>query len=101
MLLLSTRCSGSDDALPLDRAEQSSTHNNLTASGAVDGDLTTRSRAKREDPAWWRVYFKSSSTVSKVVVEKGNSYSTTCVYAVSVYDGETETVCGTYTGKSG
>ena len=98
MLVLITRCSGSDE-IPLDRAEQSSTYSTNTAARAIDGDLNTGSLATPEDPAWWRVYFTSSSTVERVVVEKGYSYDTACVFTVSVYDGEVQTVCGTYTGK--
>ena len=100
-LVLIARCSGSDEIL-LDRAEQSSTLNNnfkFRAASALDGDLTTGSVTTPEDPAWWRVYFTSSSIVERVVVEKGYNEITACVYTVSVYDGETEAVCGTYTGK--
>ena len=100
MLVLITRCSGADE-IPLDRAEQSSIFSSTynAANKAIDGDLGTRSRTTQEDPAWLRVYFSSSSTVERVVVERGFTYDTACVYTVSVYDGETETVCGTYTGK--
>ena len=105
-LVLIARCSGSD-VIPLDRAELSSTYNSTyiaAAAGAIDGNLTTRSVTTAEDPAWLRVYFKSSSTVGRVVVEQGFSYSTSCgwttLFTVSVYDGGAETVCGTYTGKS-
>ena len=98
MLVLITRCSGADE-IPLDRAEQSSTYSDLIAAKAIDGDLGTRSITTLEDPAWLRVYFSSSSTVERVVVEKGYSNEAACVFTVSVYDGETETVCGTYTGK--
>ena len=97
MLLLSIRCSGSNE-IPLDRAEQSSTYSKYFASKALDGNLATKSITTQEDPAWIEFYFKSSSTVDKVVVEKGGSYSAACVYTVSVFDGEAETVCGTYTG---
>ena len=99
MLVLIARCFGADE-IPLDRAEQSSTHNTNTAANAIDGDLATLSKTTAEDPAWLRLYFSSSSTltVERVVVEIGKSYAA-CVYTVSVYDGETETVCGTYTGK--
>ena len=98
MLVLITRCSGSEE-IPLDRAEQSSTLSIFSAAKAIDGDLTTRSITTLEDPAWLRVYFSSSSTVERVVVEKGKSYDTACVFTVSVYDGGVQTVCGTYTGK--
>ena len=101
MLVLITRCSGSDE-IPLERAEQSSTYgSSYIAANAIDGNLTTRSMTTGEDPAWLRVYFSSSSTVERVVVEKGYSYDTACVWTVSVYDGEVQTVCGTYTGKDG
>ena len=95
MLVLSARCSGADE-IPLDRAEQSSTHisaNSGAAVGAIDGDLTTRSKTSREDPAWLRVYFQNSSNVEKVVIEKGGGYDASCTFNVSVYDGEVETVC--------
>ena len=101
MLLLITRCSGSDE-IPLDRAEQSSTYIDRIAAMAIDGDINTYSKTTERlmDPAsWLRLYFTSSSTVERVVVEKGYNYGSACVYTVSVYDGETETVCGTYTDK--
>ena len=98
MLVLSARCSGADE-IPIDRAEQSSTYF-AAAANAIDGDLTTRSKTYQEDPAWLRVYFLSSSDVEKVVIEKGYSKDSSCVFTVSVYDGEVETVCGTYTGKA-
>ena len=97
-LVLSARCSGSDE-IPLDRAEQSSTWGTRIAASAIDSNLATLSTTIDEDPAWWRVYFTRSSTVDRVVVEKGLSYDAACVLTVSVYDGVTETVCGTYTGK--
>ena len=103
ILVLITRCSGSDE-IPLDRAEQSSTNigsSTYTAANAIDGDLGTYSFTYEEDPAWLRLYFTSSSTVERVVVEKGWGYDTACVWTVSVYDGEVQTVCGTYTGKDG
>ena len=100
MLVLITRCSGADE-IPLDRAEQSSIYGDRIAARAIDGDLTTRSITTEEDPAWLRLYFSSSSTVGRVVVEGGRCYVATCVYIVSVYDGEVQTVCGTYTGKYG
>ena len=99
MLVLITRCSGADE-IPLDRAEQSSTFSSTnTAAKAIDGDLDTWPRTTKEDPAWLRVYFSSSSTVERVVVERGFSRDKACVYTVSVYDGGVQTVCGTYTGK--
>ena len=99
MLVLSARCSGADE-IPLDRAEQSSTLSTYSAANAIDGDLNTGSCTSSESPAWLRVYFKSSSNVKQVVIEKGFSNAASCVYTVSVYDGEVETVCGTYTGKA-
>ena len=99
-LVLIARCSGSDE-IPLDRAEQSSTYSDRTAARATDNDLTTFSMTTKEDPAWLRVYFTSSSTVERVVVERGYCYDAACVLTVSVYDGEVQTVCGTYTGKVG
>ena len=98
MLVLITRCSGANE-IPLDRAEQSSTYGTNTAARAIDGNLGTSSCTSIEDPAWLRVYFSSSSTVERMVVEKSYSYDAACVYTVSVYDGEVQTVCGTYTGK--
>ena len=97
MLVLSARCSGADE-IPLDRAEQSSTWSTYSAANARDGDLTTGSITNLEDPAWLRVYFQSPSNVGEVVIEKSYSYDASCVYTVSVYDGEVETECGTYTG---
>ena len=100
MLVLITRCFVADE-IPLDRAEQSSTLEAYTAARAVDGDLATSSLTTEEDPAWLRVYFSSSSTVERVVVERGYNRDTACVFTVSVYDGDTETVCGTYTKPLG
>ena len=97
-LVLIASCSGSDE-IPLDRAELSS--NNRVAHVAIDNDLSTYSSTYNEDPAWMRVYFSSSSTVERVVVEKGYSRDAACVYTVSVYDGEVQTVCGTYTPGKG
>ena len=104
MLVLSARCSGADE-IPLDREEQSSTFRSADAgtaasASAIDGNLTTRAKTSNEDHAWLRVYFLSYSNVEKVVIEKGYSKYSSCVYTVSVYDGEVETVCGTYTGKA-
>ena len=102
MLVLSARCSSLSE-IPLVRAEQSSTLRTDTttyiAARAIDGDLGTGSSTTEEDPAWLRVYFKSSSTVERVVVEQGLGKDAACVITLSVYDGEIETVCGTYTGK--
>ena len=97
-LFLITMCSGYDE-IPLDRAEQSSTLTTKIAANAIDGNLNTISRTTYEDPAWLRIYFTSSSTVERVVVEKGQSFNAPCVYTVSIFDGGAETVCGTYTGK--
>ena len=101
-LVLISRCSRSgSDEIPLDRAEQSSADtSDRIAAYAIDGDITTSSLTTKEDPAWLRVYFSSSSTVGRVVVEQGYSNSAACVFTVSVYDGATETVCGTYTDKT-
>ena len=97
MVGLIARCSGFDE-IPLDRAEQSSNYNeNHFAAYAIDNDLETSSFTNMEDPSWLRVYFKSSYKVEKVVIEKGRSYDATCVITVSVYDGETGAVCGSYT----
>ena len=99
MLILGASCSDADE-IPLDRAVQSSTHAaDYIASKAIDNDIATTSHTLQETSAWLRVYFKSSSTVEKVVIEKGYVHTTGCVWTVSVYDGETETVCGTYTDK--
>ena len=101
MLVLITRCSGADE-IPLDRAEQSSTYSTYTAAKAIDGALNTASATVKEDPApWLRLYFSSSSTVGKVVVEEGFGYGAACVLTVSVYAGEVQTVCGTYTKPRG
>ena len=96
MVVLSARCSGFDE-IPLDRAEQSSNYETYFAANAIDNNLGTRSITLPDDPSWLRVYFKSSSRVEKVVIEKGYSYDATCVITVSVYDGETGAVCGSYT----
>ena len=98
MLVLSAKCSTFSE-ISLDRAEQSSTfggNSGEIADNAIDNNLTTYSRTSKEDLAWLRVYFTSSSTVERVVVEKGRSNSANCVYTVSVYEGEVQTVCGTY-----
>ena len=102
MLVLSARCSSFSE-IPLVRAEQSSTLSNggktYFAARAIDGDLGTGSSTTEENPAWLRVYFKSSYTVERLVVELGIGKDAACVITVSVYDGEIETVCGAYTGK--
>ena len=97
-LVLITMCSGYDE-IPLDRAEQSSTLTTKIAANAIDGNLNTISRTTYEDPAWLRIYFTSSSTVERVVVERSWSAGAPCVYTVSVYDGGAETVCGTFVVK--
>ena len=100
-VLLIVRCYGSNE-IPLARAEQSSIASggqDRTAANAIDNDIGTASHTEREGSPWLRVYFKSSSTVGKVVIEKGKSYAQSGVYTVSVYAGETGTVCGTYTDK--
>ena len=99
LLVLITMCSGSGE-IPLDRAEQSSTNGPHIAARAIDNNLSTGTNSGKEDPAWLRAYF-SRSTVERVVIAKGFSYSATCVFTVSVYDGETETVCGKYTTNYG
>ena len=99
MLLLGASCSDADHEIPLDRAEQSSTHEDFIASRALDDDLTLMSHTQQENYAWLRVYFKSSSTVEKVLVKKSWVYIPGCVWTVSVYDREAESVCGTYTDK--
>ena len=97
-LVMIASCSGSDE-IPLDRAEQSSTF--MPAHNATDNDLSTYSSTYNEDPAWLRVYFSSSSRVERVVVERGYSWDAACVYTVSVYNGEVQTVCGTYASQDG
>ena len=98
MLVLSASCSGADE-IPLDKAEQSSDHETYVAERAIDSKLTTRSITTHESNPWLKVYFKNPSDVGKVVLEQGYSKDSSCVFTVSVYDGEVETVCGTYTGK--
>ena len=83
MLVLIAKCSGSDE-IPLDRAEQSSTLEAYTAAKAIDGDLKTWSKTTPEDPAWLRLYLSSSSTVERMVVEKGYSYDYSCVWTREV-----------------
>ena len=103
MIVLSERCSGYEEIL-LDRAEQSSTDRDNVAANAIDNLPGTNAITSQEDPAWLRIYFKSLSTVEKVVVEKAHSSDSASVFTVLVYDGEKGTVCGTYityTGKKG
>ena len=97
MLVWTATCS----EILLDRAENSSTYDSTknVANKAIDDSTVTAFISKLETAQWLRVYFKSRSTVEKVVVEKGYSYGPTCLWTVSVYDGETGTVCGTYTDK--
>ena len=102
MLILGARCSDTEE-IPLDRAEQSSTGTvnfifSCKASSAIDNKASSYSKTNKEDPAWLSVYFQSSSAVEKVVIQ-GEGYGTHCVITVSVYDGETGAVCGTYTDK--
>ena len=78
MLVFSARCSGADE-IPLDRAGQSSTYNTYSAANAIDGDPSTQSITNQDNPAWLRVYFQSSSNVGKVVIDKGRSWSSSCV----------------------
>ena len=99
MLILGARCS--DTEIPLERAEQSSTGTasllfSCKAAYAIDKKASSYSKTKKENPAWLSVYFKSSSAVEKVVIQ-GEGYGTNCVMTVSVYNGETGEVCGTYT----
>ena len=101
-VLLIVRCYGSNE-IPLARAEQSSIASggqDRTAANAIDNDIGTASHTEREGSPWLRVYFKSSSTVERVVVEKGHGYQVACVFTVLVYDGNAGTVCGAYTGKA-
>jgi len=101
MLVLSARCSGSDE-IPLDRAELSSTYGtSYSADRAIDNDLVTRALTDKEDPAWLRVYFKSSSEVERVEIKKGFNRDNACSNSVSVYKGEVRTLCGTYTKPRG
>ena len=97
MLVFSARCSGADE-IPLDRAEQSSTYITFSAARAIEGDPSTQSVTNADNPAWLRVYFENSSNVEQVVIEKGYSGSSSCVYTVSVYEREIVTACGAYTG---
>ena len=88
--------------IPLDRAELSSTLHAYIAANAIDNDPNTLAESQKFSGwPWLKVYFKRSSTVSKVVIEKGLSYNERCIFTVSVYDGETGTVCGVYTGIYG
>ena len=87
--------------IPLDRAELSGVYDGLSAVQAIDNDLATQALTIAENPAWLRLYFKNSSNVEKVVIQKGCSHTNVCTFTVSVYDGEVGTVCGTYTGKEG
>ena len=98
MLVWTVTCS----EILLDRAENSSTYDSTknVANKAIDDSTVTAFISKLETAQWLRVYFKSRSTVEKVVIEQGFGYDAACVYTVSVYDGETGTVCGTYTGKA-
>ena len=83
--------------LPLVKAEQSSTFNlNNTAARAIDGNPDTASKTNEEDPAWLRIYLKKKAKVEKVMIEKGYNHDAACVFTVSVYDGEAQTVCGTF-----
>ena len=97
MLILGATCSDEKE-IPLARAEQSST-DRYDASCTIDNNINSASYTHAEVTSWLRVYFTSSSTVGRVVVEKYTSHSAACVWTVSVYDGETGTVCGTYTDK--
>ena len=109
LIVLIAMCSGSDEIPLYCRAEQSSTYSsilsilfNYPANNAIDNVLTTYSSTIEEDPAWLRVYCTSPAALQlRVVIEQGYNYDATCVYTVSVYDGETETVCGTYTKPFG
>ena len=97
MLVLSARCSGADE-IPLKRAELSRTRSPFNAAYAIDGDIESSASTNSKDPSWLRVYLLRHSDVGKVVIEQGYRGSDSCVFTVSVYDGEVETVCGTFPG---
>ena len=88
LIILSSVCSGSDE-IPIDRAEQAGLHqsNQLwSAEKAIDDNLDTRSVTSKGSNPWLRVYFKTASIVERVVIEKGFTYATSCIYSVSVYE---------------
>ena len=81
------------------RAEQSSDYSTShTADNAIDNDDTTAAVTKQEAKSWLRLYFKRSSEVERVVIEKGRSKAlpVSCLWSVSVYEGEVKTLCGMY-----
>ena len=96
-LVLSARYSSATE-IPLDRAEQSSTLETNNAARAIDSDISTRSCTTAETitSPWFRIYFKSRSTVDKVVIERAYSLVTSCNYTVSIYDGAVGTLCGSF-----
>ena len=90
LIVLSSVCSGSDE-IPIDRAEQSSLWKESqqhTAEKAIDDNLATRAVTALGNNPWLRVYFKTTSIVERVVIEKGHTYATPCIYSVSVYEKE-------------
>ena len=98
MLVLSARCSGSDE-IPLERAEQSSVYYNIsayTAEKAFDNNLGSAMNTDSHDLSpWWRAYFRSFYKVEKVELEKGNG-GNNCQYNISVLEGSEKKLCGTY-----
>jgi len=87
--------------IPLKRAELSSTNSAATqADLAIDNDLATHAFTSSEANPWLRLYFTSSSNVEKVVIEEAYGEGLSCIYSVSVFEGEVKTLCGTYTGIS-
>ena len=88
MIVLSSVCSGSDE-IPIDRAEQSGLwRKQHTAEKAIDDNLATRAVTALGNNPWLRVYFKTTSIVERVVLEKGHTYATPCIYSVYVYEKE-------------
>ena len=93
IVALVTGCSAGSLEIPLDRAEQSSTRYGLVAAKAIDNDLVTASLTEPGTYSWLKVFFKNTSAVEKVVIEKASGTQISCVYTVTV----SGTVCGTYT----
>ena len=86
------------EEISLWQAKQSTYVEGRPAWYATDRNLDTYSCTKKESPAWFRVYFReiAFAVVEKVVIEKGRSNQASCVFTVSVYDGEIRAVCGSY-----
>jgi len=95
-VLLTTSYAAKTLVVPLISAEQSSNYytDKQFASSAIDGDFDTGASTGVGADAWQRVYFSTDLEVGKVVIERGWQTSSTCVYQMFIYQGDTKYSCG-------